>query len=69
MEFIDVKTPSYEREYVVSRRSPRRRSYRRRSPRYCYSPKRVACSPRRRSYRRRSPRRRSPRRSVIDVVY
>ncbi len=40
----------------------RRRSPRRRSPKVCYSPRRVACSPRRRSPRRRSPRRRSPRR-------
>lgn len=47
---------------VVNSPMRRRRSPRRRSPRVCYSPRRVACSPRRRSPRRRSPRRRSPRR-------
>ncbi len=47
---------------VVNSPMRRRRSPRRRSPKVCYSPRRVACSPRRRSPRRRSPRRRSPRR-------
>ncbi|QNH08514.1 104L [Invertebrate iridescent virus Kaz2018] len=50
---------------VVNSPMRRRRSPRRRSPKVCYSPRRVACSPRRRSPRRRSPRRRSPRRSIV----
>ncbi len=62
---------------VVNSPMRRRRSPRRRSPKVCYSPRRVACSPRRRSPRRRShsssssPRRRSPRRrfSRADPSY